>query len=1052
MKFKKSLLILLSGITSLPLLSQNITNGNLIKDIVPSNMTEGGTNRLATFFRANITGLMPGETYYYYVRAASAADIGTNYAGVGGSLFFSVDSASKYVSVPAFTAGNFDSFTVTNPIESRWFGFVGSSNSRFDAGKFVIPVVYLKSANPLNSFNVKFALNDSIKTMAFSTSSGANNITGIYGLSQGNVKDLVILYDTIAGNRKPLSIALIESDNFGSNNFTAPSFYSNNVDSVKGAWGAIVPNALANGVRRIVRRSLANNAVLHTQLDSNGIWLNINTKDPRGGSSTPLILSSTEAALVPTEVNFRNSFVSIDEASDSFTVVITRKYTTEDTASITINLVGGTATNNSDFVWLGNRTFRFAPGVTQSDSMKFKITDDNLSEGLEVLTLKLINPVNCIAGDGGTLSLTIIDNDIPIISFVDKNILSREDLGNVQARMAIKNGTIGTTTVQAVVKSKGLLTTIPGEFFLSFGNANDTLMSFINGLANDTIKLNGFVIDEASIDARDSIEIVLRNPSGLAILGADSILRVVIRDNDAPAGVRFVSNDFSIGENAGNAQVAIELLNRNANPSDFSLKYIPNRSSASEGSDFTFNPTSQIYSFGTSGSDSFTINIPIINDDLFEPNEVIIFAVQGTVNALTFKEDTLRITILNDDKPRLRIDTATAINPINGNAINLNRDCRITGVVHGFNRVVTGLEMTVIDATGGIQVASALRTFGYVFKERDSITVSGIISQIKGVVQISNLDTIILHKNNAILRTPASVQNYGENTEQEYVINTNVKFVNIAAWPNLLRPANTEETIQAVNAQGDTLTLRIDSEGPFNGTMAPSIASYYTLTGIGSQNDITSPFLSNYYLDLTSYSLVNSPSVRFEKTAISNSEKLDSTELIKLIFDNSGLQNTGFNIVLKGGTAVMGADFTFSTLNQNLISTVSSYDFQVNLTDNILKDGNRTILLAIRNPTFGVKIGNDSVLTITVIDDESRIKDVNPNLVKIYPNPAENTLTFESKFAIDYINIYNINGAIVANKSLNNNQILDITDLATGIYQLVFKVNGELVTARIQKK
>ena len=49
-----------------------------------------------------------------------------------------------------------------------------------------------------------------------------------------------------------------------------------------------------------------------------------------------------------------------------------------------------------------------------------------------------------------------------------------------------------------------------------------------------------------------------------------------------------------VTSNVGSIDIEVELLFRNSNPSDFSLQFISDRSTVTEGSDFTFNPTSKI--------------------------------------------------------------------------------------------------------------------------------------------------------------------------------------------------------------------------------------------------------------------------------------------------------------------------------------------------------------------------------------------------------------------------------------------------------------------------
>jgi len=1034
--------------------AQNITKSNFNAEYSPKYMSSGSSTSMATNFKANIFGLSPGETYYYYVTAVLASDLGTTFAGAGGSLFYNQDSTTKYASSPDFvTAGNYDSFTVTGPFVSSWFGFVNDANSRYTAGNYVYPMITIKSASSGSMFSARFALNDSIKVLAFNTSSGNNNGTGIYGLSKGIFQEMVLLYDSAAGDIKPLTIAMIENDKFTASGHNAPSFYSTNVDGKTGAWGAIIPNTLAKGVRRIDRRKFDDGSLLHSQRDTNGVWLSVDTRNPSGGSTTAIKLTEDEAALVPTDVSFLTPFTSINESQDSFTVIVQRKYSTEDTAKVTVSLVGGTATDGLDFNFPGNITLTFAPGALKSDSFKMNIIDDLLTEGDEVLTLKLINPINANIGSP-TLSLTIVDNDVPTIKFVDKVIVTREGLGNAVARIAIENGTATATTLNAQVQSKSALTNIPAEFYLSINDPNDTLISFNNGLANDTFKMTGFIVDDAAIDAPDTIFVVLRNPSGTAKIGADSVLMIIVKDDDAPPGVRFIGSSSIVDENIGNAKVQIEILNRNNNPSDFSLKYIGSKSSTTEGSDLTFNPTSQIFTFGLTGSDTMTINIPIIDDTNFEMDEVAVFAVEGTVNNTTLKPDTFRITIRSDDVEKITIAAASNINVGTGAVTRSGDKVIVTGIVHGYNRQSTlGLEFTIIDATGGIQISSPFKTFNYTVKEGDSVSVQGLITQFRGVAQISALDTIISLKMGLNTFTPKPVTKFDESTEQEIVVVNTVRFIDVVAWPSSALSANGEAFAKAINGSNDTLNIRIDAEGPLNGTAAPSKALYYNITGIGSQSDNTSPFLSGYYLDpskLSDFAVVNSPKVSFNITTLTVSETADSTPQIQVNIANSGFQNVSFKIDSNNGTALVPKDFTFTPITLSLLSTVSNYKFQVNLSDEDEKDGNKTIILVLKNPGYGVLIGADSILTITISDNETGIKTLNPNLVKIYPNPTNGLINLVSKKTISSIKIYNINGVEVANES-ENNHIVSLENQPAGLYQLVLEVEGEFYSTRIQK-
>ncbi len=109
---------------------------------------------------------------------------------------------------------------------------------------------------------------------------------------------------------------------------------------------------------------------------------------------------------------------------------------------------------------------------------------------------------------------------------------------------------------------------------------------------------------------------------------------------------------------------------------------------------------------------------------------------------------------------------------------------------------------------------------------------------------------------------------------------------------------------------------------------------------------------------------------------------------INVLGASSNANATTFEVVVKGGTATAGTDYTFSSTTV----TIPAYkDSTVNLSAAILNDilveGNETIILAIRNISNAGVIGADSILTITLNDDEVpfypisdlRINDANGN-------------------------------------------------------------------------
>jgi hypothetical protein len=73
--------------------------------------------------------------------------------------------------------------------------------------------------------------------------------------------------------------------------------------------------------------------------------------------------------------------------------------------------------------------------------------------------------------------------------------------------------------------------------------------------------------------------------------------------------------------------------------------------------------------------------------------------------------------------------------------------------------------------------------------------------------------------------------------------------------------------------------------------------------------------------------------------------------------------------------------------------------------------------------------------------------------IKMYPNPANNTVNFSADASIENIKIYNTLGQMVANVNpLNSNYSFDASNLQTGMYVVKVQSNGLTSTSKLLKK
>jgi hypothetical protein len=70
----------------------------------------------------------------------------------------------------------------------------------------------------------------------------------------------------------------------------------------------------------------------------------------------------------------------------------------------------------------------------------------------------------------------------------------------------------------------------------------------------------------------------------------------------------------------------------------------------------------------------------------------------------------------------------------------------------------------------------------------------------------------------------------------------------------------------------------------------------------------------------------------------------------------------------------------------------------------------------------------------------------------VYPNPSGGKFTLEipSVVNVENVSIYNIIGELVYVKNIRENNLTFDVQLSPGVYQIMIKTTGEVITSRIQ--
>lgn len=273
-------------------------------------------NRIPYAFRAKLENLLPNSTYRYINQIVISTD-GPTTNGAANVIYVNADNTFTRTSGPAFTsAGNYGEFT-TDAAGSftGWFISEATGNARFTPGNYVFMRIRLNDGAGGTTASTYLTIADSVKVIDFEILNEPNYGTAIYGRSFADSKDFVFLYDNTIGSGRPVSGTLIENDGVDLGAITSYSqFYRDSVDNINGAWGTIIPNQLANGIRRIERRLLSNGSIHPSiAIDADGIWPSgTNTINPISGL-TPLVITSTDAPLASLNPNTFQLSVTLND-------------------------------------------------------------------------------------------------------------------------------------------------------------------------------------------------------------------------------------------------------------------------------------------------------------------------------------------------------------------------------------------------------------------------------------------------------------------------------------------------------------------------------------------------------------------------------------------------------------------------------------------------------------------------------------------------------------------------------------------------------------------
>jgi hypothetical protein len=151
-----------------------------------------------------------------------------------------------------------------------------------------------------------------------------------------------------------------------------------------------------------------------------------------------------------------------------------------------------------------------------------------------------------------------------------------------------------------------------------------------------------------------------------------------------------------------------------------------------------------------------------------------------------------------------------------------------------------------------------------------------------------------------------------------------------------------------------------------------------------------------------------------------------------ILLDTSYINTNGIHI--SHALDSMGySDIILITLSSD-INTSSSQDITISSGDSILLAGSFQTTEGIYTDTLINQFGCDSIVFTMLSIIPTSIDELSQK-IKIYPNPAKNSIYIDSKEKGELI-LFSVTGKVLIRKQISNKDILDVSNIANGIYFL----------------
>jgi hypothetical protein len=350
-----------------------------------------------------------------------------------------------------------------------------------------------------------------------------------------------------------------------------------------------------------------------------------------------LVLVETELVSAPqpvlTGVALASASLTARESDATLAVNVTRTGDLSGPTTVSYATSDYTAVAGSDYVATSG-TLTFAPGEA-TKSFNVAVSQDNLYEGDEALTVTLSNPTGGALLAGPASAFVTIDDDEtpPVVSIAD---LSRVEgnFGTSQAQFLVSLSSAAAVPVSVNYATSNGTASSPGDFTAASGVLTIPALT-------TSAQVNVNVVGDLQVEPDETFTVTLSNPVNSS-LGRAQATGTIVND-DVPL-LNFSSTFYDADETSRQVVLTVRRIGDASAPA--SVNYTTSDGTASETSDYTLTLGTLRFAAGEAEK-QLTV---LINDDAFvEPDETFIVSLSSPSGGSLGTPATAFVTLHSDD-------------------------------------------------------------------------------------------------------------------------------------------------------------------------------------------------------------------------------------------------------------------------------------------------------------------------------------------------------------------------------------------------------------------